>query len=151
MNRSNAQRGFSFIGLLLTLAIIGVLFALSFNSYKPALQSFDQGMGSQPSFRLNISRNQMKQLHTAEIMYFQIHRSYATWEQLIADGQIPRGYSNRAQGSGTPYIPYHDINVQISNTGFVITATPNTAAGASEGSPILRIDQSGNLEEVTEE
>ncbi len=148
MVRQHRQRGFSLIGLLLAVSIMGIMLVMALDTYQPTLQSFEGGLGNRPSFRLNISRMQIRRLHQSEVIYFSLHRSYATWDQLVADGEIQRGYTNRAMGPGTPYMPYFDIDIQVTGTGFVITATPNVVAGALEGTPILRMDQSGNLEEV---
>ncbi|HDS31077.1 MAG TPA: hypothetical protein ENN67_08550 [Firmicutes bacterium] len=148
MNGKNFNRGFSLVGVLLAVAIVGVLLVLALDYYQPTLSGFQEGRGDRPSFRANISKTQMQNLHRAELMYFAIHRTYATWDELISDGQIPRGYTNRAMGRGTPYMPYYDIDIHVTETGFIITATPNMGAGAPEGTPILRIDQSGQLEEV---
>jgi len=142
------EEGLSLIGLLLTVAIIGVVLVLSLQTYKPVLQSFETGGGSAASFKLDISRAQMQKLYQMELLYYTLHRSYATWDQLVADGQIAQGYTNRAQGRGTPFIPYFDIDIQVSPNGFVITATPSFAAGAPPGTPVLKIDQEGNLVEV---
>jgi prepilin-type N-terminal cleavage/methylation domain-containing protein len=151
MKRLRPQHGFSLIGMLLAVAIIGVLLVMALNTYQPVLNSFEQGTGDRPSFRMNISRTELQNLHRAEVMYEQLHHSYATWDQLVSDGMIPRGYTNRATGRGTPFMPYYDIDIQVFNTGFVITATPSMAAGAPEGTPILRIDQEGVIEEVPAE
>lgn len=142
------ERGFSLIGILVSVVIVGILMTLALQTYQPVLTSFETGMGDRPSFRLDISRAQMKRLHQAEMVYFQVHRKYATWDELIRDGQIQRGYSNRAQGPGTPFMPCYDIDIRLTGRGFVITATPDLSAGAAEGTPVLRIDQSGALEEV---
>lgn len=142
------HRGFSLIGLLLSVAIVGILLVMALQTYQPALQSFETGKTAGESFGLTSARLQMRQLYAAEVMYFNIHRTYGSWQQLQQDGMIQRGYSNRAQGGGTPFIPHYDIDIQADATGFVITATPNPAAGAVEGAPILRIDQGGELEEI---
>lgn len=97
---------------------------------------------------MNISRAQLMQLHRMEMLYFNLHRSYATWDQLVKDGLIARGYTNLAQGKGSPFIPYYDIDIQVKPDGFIITATPNFPSGAAPGSPILRIDEDGVIEEV---
>lgn len=148
MGGRRRQDGFTLIMLLVTVAIVGILFVAAMHSYQPALKSFESGSGDRPSFRLDISKASMQKLHQAEVMYYDIHRSYATWGQLMSDGMIARGYSDKAQGGGTPFIPVYDINIEITSNGFTITATPNMSAGASPGMPILRIDQEGALEEV---
>ena len=134
--------------LLVTVAIVGILFVTAMQNYLPTLKSFESGSGDRPSFRLDISRAQMQELHRTEVLYYSLHRTYATWDQLMSDGMIAPGYSNRAQGGGTPFIPVYDINIEITPNGFTITATPSLSAGASPGMPILRIDQEGALEEV---
>jgi Tfp pilus assembly protein PilE len=148
MRGSRNQGGFSLIGLLLTVAIVGILLVISLQNYQPTLQSFQTGTPGQSSFKLDISRAQMQQLHRAEVMYYNIHRSYATWAQLVSDGEIARGYSDKAQGPGTPFIPYYDIDIQVTENSFVITASPSVPAGAPPGTTALRIDQDGTLEEV---
>jgi prepilin-type N-terminal cleavage/methylation domain-containing protein len=149
MFRILRQNGFSLIGLLVTVAIVGVLLAMSLQNYQPVLQNFQTGTPGQASFKLDISREQLRQLQRAELMYFNVHNSYATWEQLVSDGEIARGYNKNAiQHPGTPFIPYYDINIEITETGFVITATPSIPAGAPPGTATLKIDQDGNLEEV---
>ncbi len=148
MKKRGAERGFSLIGLLLSVVIVGILLVMALQTYQPVLTSFQTGTGSPGSVGMNLTRVRMHNLHQAEMIYYSLHRSYGTWDELVRDGQIARGYSPHALGAGTPFVPCHDIDIQVSHNGFVITATPNTAAGAPEGSPILRIDQEGLLEEV---
>jgi len=142
------QQGYSLIGLLLTVAIVGILIVLSLKTDLSTLRGFQTGYGSGSSFKLNIASAQLRSLGQAEVMYYNVHRSYGTWEQLVSDGEIQRGYIKTAQGRGTPFIPYYDIDIKVTASGFVITASPNLAAGAVAGSSTLRIDETGSLEEV---
>ena len=147
MRNATGERGFSLIGILISATIVCILMVISLQTYGPALQSANTGTGTN-ALGMNLSKTRVRQLHTAEQMYHSLHRSYATWEQLVQDGQVARGYSRNAQGPGTPFVPGHDVEIEVTGNGFVITATPNPDAGAAEGSPILRIDKSGRLEEV---
>jgi Tfp pilus assembly protein PilE len=142
------ESGFTLISLLITVAIVGILLVLSMQNYQPVLQNFQTGTPGQESFKHDVSRAQIRDLHRAELMYYAVHGTYATWDQLLSDGEIARGYINTAIGRGTPFIPYFDINIQVTDNGFVITATPSLAAGAPAGTTTLRIDQEGTLEEV---
>jgi len=148
--RNLQGRGFSLIGLVIAMAIVGILLVYALQNYQPVLTSFEKGTGDRPSFRADISKDQVRKLQQAEMMYFDIHRTFATWDQLMKDGEIARGYSNRAKGPGTPFIPFYDINIEITENGFIITAAPNFAAGAVEHSPTWKIDQDGNFQEVPE-
>jgi len=151
MNRRGAERGFSLIGLLISAVIVSILLMMALQTYQPILTEFSTGTGPTGSVGMNLSKVRLRNLHQAEAMYFAIHQSYATWDQLVRDGQIPRGYTPNALGPGTPFVPCHDIAIRIMRNGFVITATPNTEAGAPEGSSILRVDQTGTITEVAAE
>jgi len=151
MQNRVAQRGFSLIGLLISVVIVSILLVMALQTYQPVLTGMQSGTGPAGSVGMNMSRVRLRSLQQAEGMYYSIHREYATWDELVADGQIPRGYSPNATGSGTPFVPCHDIEIQVTQNGFVITATPNVEAGAPEGSPILRLDQTGQIEEVQAE
>lgn len=148
MSEPSRQRGFSMIGLLLTVAIIGIISVTALQEYKSVLPSMRPGGGNATGFGTETAKLHMKQLHQMETLYFSIHRSYATWDQLVSDGEIQRGYSNKGAGKGTPFIPNYDIDIQVNETGFVITATPNLSAGAVVDAPSFKIDQDGYLEEV---
>jgi Tfp pilus assembly protein PilE len=143
------QRGFTFLGILIAVAIVGILMVMSLQNYQPVMQSMRPGGGSRPGLGLTTAKAHLTQLHQAEIMYYNVHRSYATWAQLVQDSEIPHGYSDKAKGKGTPFIPNYNIDIQITEAGFNITASPDIAAGAEPGSPTLRIDQEGNVEEVS--
>jgi Tfp pilus assembly protein FimT len=151
MSCSGTERGFSLIGLLMACVIVVILMTMALQTYGPVLQSVNTGTGPTNSLGMNLTRTRLRGIHQAEMMYNSIHRSYATWDQLVRDGQIASGYSNRSMGRGTPYIPCYDVNIEVSRTGFVVTATPNVIAGAPEGSPVLKIDQTGQIEEVQAE
>ncbi len=150
MEHPQRERGFSLIGLLISATIVCILTVMALQTYGPVLQSANTGGGTN-ALGMNISRMRMRELHQAEMTYHSIHRSYATWAELVRDGQIPMGYASRAVGAGKAFIPGHDIEIEVKDRGFIITATPNPEAGTSENSPILRIDQSGRLEEVQPE
>jgi Tfp pilus assembly protein PilE len=151
MKTCAGQRGFSLIGLLLSAVIVSILLVMALQTYQPVLTGMQSGTGPVNSVGMNMSRVRMRGLAQAEAMYYAVHREYGTWDQLVADGQIQQGYSPHATGSGTPFVPCHDIEIQVTRNGFVITATPNTEAGAPEGSPVLRLDQTGRIEEVQAE
>jgi hypothetical protein len=93
----------------------------------------------------------MRQLHQAELTYFSLHHSYGTWAELVRDGQVPGGYTNRVGATGQPFVPGHDVEIEVTSSGFIITATPSPQAELPDGSPVLKIDQSGRLEEVNAE
>jgi len=147
MRNPMRERGFSLIGILISAVIVCILFTMSMQTYGPILQSGSSGTGTN-ALGMNMTKTRVRQLYTAEQMYHTIHRSYATWAELVRDGQISRGYTSNTQGGGTPFVPGHDVEIELTTNGFVITATPNPDAGAAEGAPVYRIDQSGRLEEV---
>ena len=147
MNDRRQQAGFTLIGILLAVAIVGILLVMSMQNYKPVLTNFQTGTPGRESFKLDISKSQLSKLQEMEVLYYSVHNSYATWDQLVKDGDIAQGYSAKATDR-TPFIPYYDIDIQTSQTGFVITATPSYAAGAPVGTSTLKIDENGNVEEV---
>ena len=147
MTHPLGERGFSLIGLLMTVVIVCILLTMSLQTYSPIMQGANSGTGTSP-LSMDLSKTRIREVFTAEQLYYSLHRSYATWPELVRDGQIPGGYTNKAQGAGTPFVPGHDVEIEVTQHGFVVTATPNAAAGALPGSPILKIDQDGKLEEV---
>jgi len=151
MKRPWMERGFSLIGLLIACVIVVIMMTMALKTYGPVLQSVNTGTGGTNSIGMNMTRTRLHNLHQAEVMYHSVHRSYGTWEQLVSDGQISSGYSNRSMGRGTPFVPCHEVRIDVTRTGFTITATPNTIAGAPEGSPTLVIDETGQIEEVQTE
>jgi Tfp pilus assembly protein PilE len=148
MGKIHPQRGFSFLGILIAVAIVGILMVMSIQNYQPVMSSMRPGGGSRPGLGLTTAKAHLTQLHQAEFMYYNVHKSYATWAELVQDGEIQHGYSDKAKGKGTPFIPNYNIDIQITEEGFTITASPDLAAGAEPGSPTLKIDQEGIVEEV---
>ena len=152
MRNTNGERGFSLIGILISAVIVMILVMMSLQTYGPVLQGAGGGGGgggATNALGMNMAKTRVRQLFTAEQTYHTLHRSYATWEQLVSDGQIPRGYVREVQGRGTPFVPGHDVEIELTDSGFVITATPDP--DAARKTPILKIDQSGQLEEVPQE
>jgi len=150
MIRTGKEKGFSLIGLLVACVIVVILMMMALRTYGPTLQAVNSGDNTN-ALGMNISRMRMSQLHQAEMTYYSIHRSYATWAELVRDGQIPRGYTDRAGAGSPPWVPGHDVEIEVTSSGFTITATPNPQAGMPDDAVILRIDQSGRLEEVRRE
>ncbi len=150
MMSSGKEKGFSLIGLLIACVIVVILMTMALQTYGPTLQAVNKGDNTN-ALGMNISRMRLRQLHQAEMTYHSIHRSYATWAELVRDGQIPRGYTDTARAGGRPWVPGHDVEIEVTSSGFTITATPNLQAGLPEDAPILVINQSGRLEEVRRE
>ena len=148
MGDKQGQRGFTLIGMLLSVVIVGVLMVMALQSYKDIPQMLTTGSGGSTGFSL--AKIRMNELYTAETIYFSLHKSYGTFEQLLSDGQIVRGYSTRTAGAGMPFVPGHNLTIEVTESGFIATATPDPAAGASAGQPKLRITQEGVLEEIPE-
>ncbi|HEX9743999.1 MAG TPA: prepilin-type N-terminal cleavage/methylation domain-containing protein [bacterium] len=144
MSTAQRQRGFTLIGLLISVVIVGILMVMALQSYSGIPQQMTSGNGGSMGFSL--ARSRMQQIATSETTYYSIHRRYGTWEELIADGQISQGYTTRAGRS--PFVPGHDLSLELTSTGFTAIATPNVHFGAAEGSPILKITESGHLEEI---
>ncbi len=144
------ERGFSLIGLLLSVTIVSILLVVALQSYGPVMQGANTGTGKN-ALGMEMTKVRLRGVYQAEAIYYSLHKKYGTWAELVRDGQIPRGYSDRAMGAGTPFVPGHDIEIKLTPTGFVVIASPNPSAGALEGSPILRIDETGRLEEVQPE
>lgn len=140
------HRGFTLIGILISLVIVCLLFLYSFNSFKGTYTGYSSTRISNMEYGL--AKMRMQQIKTAEQIYFSLHRRYGTFEQLVSDGQIASGYTTRTAGHGTPYVPLHNFVIELTGDGFIVTATPDTFAGAPEDAPILRITNDSDLEEI---
>jgi type II secretory pathway pseudopilin PulG len=141
------QRGFSLIGLLMSVAIVCILTVMFFNM-SGSLTYSGSGNGNVNALGLDLTKQGLRQLQMAEISYYSTHNSYATYGELVQSGMIPRNFTNRALGAGTPIALHYDVDIEVFDNGFKITATPNHEAGAGPDSPILTIDLSGFVEEV---
>lgn len=147
MVRLNHQTGFTLIGMLISVAIVGVLMVMMLNS-SGSFFGTSSGNQNTNALGMDMTKTMIRQLHQAELRYHGIHGTYATFAELIQTGTIARSYTNRALGAGTPIVRNYDVEIEVSRNGFVITATPNHQAGAGPNSPVLKIDLSGRVEEV---
>lgn len=141
------QKGFSLIGLLMSVAIVCILTVMFFNM-SGSINYTGSGNGNTNALGMDMTKAGMRQLHLAEISYHSTRGSYATFPELVQSGLIPRNFTNRAMGAGTPIVTNYDVEIEVFDNGFKITATPNPEAGAGPNSPILTIDLSGSVQEV---
>jgi Tfp pilus assembly protein PilE len=141
------QTGFSLIGLLMSVAIVCILTVMLFNM-SGSLNYAGSSNGNNNGLGMDMTKAGMRQLHMAEISYFSARHTYATFADLVQANLISRNFTNRAMGAGTPIVLHYDVEIEVLNDGFKITATPNHEAGAGPNSPILTVDLSGRVEEV---
>ena len=147
MGYSTRQRGFTLIGLLLSVAIVCILTVMFFN-LSGSIVYTGSSNGNNNAMGMDMTKAGMRQLHLAEISYHSTHHSYATFADLVQAGLIPQNFTNRAIGGGTPIVLHYDVEIEVFSNNFKITATPNHEAGAGPNSPVLTVDLSGHVEEV---
>jgi len=77
--------------------------------------------------------------------YSMTHKYFPTIEKLI-ERSYSVGYHPKATDR-VPLIPMFDLQMQITGSGFVIKAVPNTLSGAPKDSPTYVIDQNMQIRE----
>ncbi|MCG3152503.1 MAG: hypothetical protein GEEBNDBF_01803 [bacterium] len=150
------QRGFSMISILISVAIIGILVVFQLQSMQSATKGLNPGQGSasvtNPSFGNATTIHSLKQIHMMQLAYHQRFGRYATFEELVADGSIPAGYSAREDDpSGVAFVRYYDLELHAGPEHYILLAFPNSQASIEfpdVNMPAYRITEKG---EVTEE
>ncbi len=142
------QRGFVFIGILIVVVIIMILYAggINFSSGmigEDAQYNPDTVIGGVNLAALRGTLNTLAMFQVDE--QARTRKYIPTIEKLIAHS-YGTGYNAKATDR-VPLIPMFDLEMQIVSGGFIIKAVPNTLKGAPSKSPTYVIDQTMQIRE----
>ena len=88
VNRRRDERGFSLIELMIVIAIIGILVGVGIPAWQNSVRSANQAA----------AMNGLRQIQKDQGIYYNTHNrsSYATFDQLIADGALDNRFAGEA-------------------------------------------------------
>lgn len=146
--KQNGQDGFSFISLLISLVIVGILASMTLVHYR-SLGLFSTDRTNPESFERRLDKNlaieSLKKLHTMEITYHIRYNRYGTFNELQSEGYIPAGYTAKLGEHGVPFLDYWDIEINAMEESYLLLATPNDNAAEYDNVPILGMNESGRV------
>ncbi len=143
-----SQRGFTMLGILIAAVIVCILAMGGLRFYTGAA-----GVGTnykpdtiKGGVQLATLRSTLLNLASFQATEYSMRQKYIpTIEQLITQ-TYGTGYNAKATDR-VPMVPMFDLVMEISSSGFVIKAIPNTLKGAPRDSPTYVIDQTMNIRE----
>lgn len=144
----------SLLNILITVVIIAILVIWQLQGLQQAKRQFDPGLtpsGQQSGFSVANVQNQMRQIHLMQLAYHQRYGKYATWEELVSDGSVPKGYVLREdEEQGVAYIRGFNLKLHATKDSYLLLAFPNSESAKmhpDEYIPSYRIDQTGEFRE----
>jgi hypothetical protein len=144
----NGQAGFSFISVLISLVIVGILASMALVHYR-SLGVFSTDGTNPESFVRRLDKNlaieSLKKLHTMEITYHIRYNRYGTFNELQSEGYIAAGYTAKLGEHGVPFLDYWDIEIHAMEESYLLLAEPNRNAIGFDDVPILGMNESGRV------
>lgn len=144
----NGQAGFSFISVLISLVIVGILVSGALVHYR-SLGMFSTDGTNPESFVRRLDKNlaieSLKKLHTMEMSYHLRYNRYASFNELQSEGDIPAGYTAKLGEHGVPYLDYWDIEINAMEESYLVLAEPNRNAIGFDNVPILGMNETGRV------
>jgi hypothetical protein len=142
------QRGFTFIGILITVVIICILAAGSMQLYTgsgavgPAYKK-DTVLGG---LDITLLKTRLRALGLEQNLEYSMRQQYVSDLQTLLNRSLGTGYYPNANAP-VPAVPMFDLKMEMTPEGYTIRAVPNTLAGAPSDSPTYIIDQSMTIRE----
>jgi prepilin-type N-terminal cleavage/methylation domain-containing protein len=143
MYEGGNQRGFTLLGILIAVVIICILAA-------GGLQVYTGVGGTAPTYDpdtvrggldITVLKTRLRSLAMEQALEYSLRQRYITNLQELLNRALGVGYYPNAQDP-VPAISMFDLKMEVTSTGFVIKAVPNTLAGAPRNSPTYVIDNS---------
>ena len=148
MYRANNPKGFSLLGILITVVIIAILSMGGLRMYSGVA-----GVGTdykpdtvKGGVKLGALRKNLKTLAMFQNQEYELRRTYIPTIDNLIERTFGAGY-NALATDRVPLIPMFDVKMTITSSGFEIRAVPDLMAGAPKDSPTYVVDQTMNLRE----
>ncbi|MFH1515198.1 MAG: hypothetical protein ABIG42_07035 [bacterium] len=140
--------GFSFLSILISVVIIGIMASFAIVQYK-SLGLFHDNRTSPESFTRKLDKTlameSLRKLHTMEVTYHIQNRRYGNFEELLQQGYITAGYTAKLQEHGVPYLEYWDIEMNALEDSYMLLAVPNSNSSEFLDVPILAMNETGRV------